>query len=170
MKCILSCFRRRSIFSRPRRRFRLPASFTVEAALLMTVILPVLLAILYYGFYLHDKGGLNGAAQQVCAQADLNNWKSSGNNKLSKMAQKLKGLTGASKNVSSSVSALSTQVSVSYRASLSLPGLLRPLFGKSRLDTGASAKRTLLYPADVIRKIRGLEYMSSLLNSKGRDT
>ena len=161
MKYILSC---------PRRQSRLPASFTVEAALLMTVILPVLLAILYYGFYLHDKGGLNGASQQVAAQADLNNWKSSANSKLSRMAQKLGRLTGASRNVSSSVSAGKSQITVSYRASLSLPGLLRPLFGKSRLDTGASAKRTLLYPADVIRKIRGLEYVSSLLNSHGKDT
>ena len=48
------------------------ASFTVEAALIMTVTLPVLLSVLYYGFFLHDKGVLNGAAQQIAAQADLN--------------------------------------------------------------------------------------------------
>ena len=62
------------------------ASFTVEAALLMTIILPVLLALIYYGFFLHDKGVLNGAAQQITAQADLNHWKKSGNNRLAKQA------------------------------------------------------------------------------------
>lgn len=139
------------------------ASFTVEAALLMTVILPVILAIVYYGLFLHDKGVLNGAAQQITAQADLNSWKKNGSSKLSKQAKKLEKQTGPSKNVSSSVSANQEQASARYSGSMSLPGLLPSLFGKSRLDTGASAKRTILYPADLIRKIRGLEYVSSLL-------
>lgn len=33
---------------------RLRASYTVEAALLMTVILPLLTGIIYLGFYLHN--------------------------------------------------------------------------------------------------------------------
>ena len=139
------------------------ASFTVEASLLMTVMLPVLLAIFYYGFFLHDKGVLNGAAQQITAQADLNNWKESGNNRLPKQAKHLEKQTGPTKNVSCNVSVSREQASVHYSGTLPLPGLIRILFGKSRLSTGAAAKRTLLYPADVIRKIRGLEYVSSLL-------
>ena len=150
-------------YFRPDRNLSFRASFTVEAALLMTVILPVLLAILYYGFFLHDKGVLNGAAQQVAAQADLNSWKSSGNSRLSKMAGKLGKQTGPSGKASSTVSVKKDQVSASYSAAMSLPGLLASLFGKSRLDTGAAAKRPLLYPADVIRKIRGLEYVSAML-------
>ena len=148
------------------RAVRLRASFTVEASLLMTVILPVLLAILYYGFFLHDKGVLNGASQQVAAQADLNNFRSSGNNRLGKLAKKMEKRTAPSKNVSSSVSVTRTRASVSYSAAMSLPGLISSLFGRKRLDTGASAKRTLLYPADIIRKIRGLEYASALLKGK----
>ena len=50
--------------------FRAQASFTVEAAMLMCVILPVLLALLYLGMFLHDKGVLNGAAQEVAATAE----------------------------------------------------------------------------------------------------
>ena len=145
----------------------LRASFTVEAALLMTVILPVLLAILYYGFYLHDRGVLNGAAQQITAQADLNSWKKAGNNKLDKLAKKLEQYIGPSKNVSSSVSASQEKASIQYKASISLPGILPTLFGKNPLDTGASASRTILYPADLIRKIRGLEYVSALLKGDG---
>ena len=145
---------------------RMKASFTVEAALLMTVMLPVLLAIIYYGFFLHDKGVLNGAAQQVLAQADLNNWKEAGNNRLGKQAKRMEKQTGPSKNVSASVSVSRSQASVSCTGTMSLPGILPSLFGKRQLGTGTSAKRTLLYPADVIRKIRGLEYVSSLLKGE----
>jgi hypothetical protein len=142
------------------------ASFTVEASLLMTVILPVLLALLYYGFFLHDKGVLNGAAQQITAQADLNQWKKTGNNRLGKQAKALEKMTGPSKDVSSSVSVTEKQAKVQYQGTISLPGLLPSLFGKSKLSTGADADRLLLHPADLIRKIRGLEYASALLKGK----
>ncbi len=142
---------------------RVKASFTVEASLLMTVILPVLLAILYYGFYLHDRGVLNGAAQQITAQADLNNWKESGNNRLAKRAKALESMTGPSRNVSTDVQVSREKVSVTYKGAMSLPGILPTLFGKNELHTDAGAARTLLYPADLIRKIRGLEYVSDML-------
>ncbi len=152
-----------SSFSRPLFKSRSRASFTVEAAMLMTVILPVLLALFYYGFFLHDRGVLNAAAQEITARADLNNWKESGNNRLSKLAKYYEDRTGPSRNVSSSVQVSRTSASASYKGSMSLPGLLPSLFGKSSLKTDAAAKRTLLYPADLIRKIRGLEYVSKLL-------
>jgi hypothetical protein len=133
---------------------------------LMTVILPVLLALLYYGFFLHDKGVLNGAAQQITAQADLNQWKKTGNNRLGKQAKALEKMTGPSKDVSSSVSVTEKQAKVQYQGTISLPGLLPSLFGKSKLSTGADADRLLLHPADLIRKIRGLEYASALLKGK----
>ena len=142
---------------------RLPGSFTVEAAMLMAVIIPVLLALLYLGLFLHDKGVLNGAAQEAAAQADLNRWKESGNAHLSGSAGKLADRTGPSGKAKTEVSVTNSQASVSFKASMALPGLLPKLFGKSRLDTGASARRLLPDPADTIRVIRGLEYVSSLL-------
>ena len=163
MKDKLNIYMKQRLNQKQRLLIRIKASFTAEAALLMAVILPVLLAIFYYGFFLHDKGVLNGAAQQITAQADLNSWKSSGNNKLGKQAKKLEKQAGPSKNVSSSVSISKDQASVSYNGTMSLPGLLPSLFGKSRLNTGAAASRKILYPADLIRKIRGLEYVTSLL-------
>ncbi len=142
---------------------RLRASFTVEASLLMTMILPLLLGIIYYGFYLHDRGVLNGASQEISAQADLNHWKKSGNNRLAKSARKLEDRTGPSRKVSSSVSVSDDRASVSYTGTMSLPGILPRLLGKSTLSTSASTERMLLHPADLIRKIRGVEYISSLL-------
>jgi hypothetical protein len=69
------------------KRVHARASFTVEAAMLMTLVLPVLLALIYLGLFLHDKGVLNGAAQETAAIADLNRWKKSGNSRLAERAK-----------------------------------------------------------------------------------
>ena len=129
----------------------------------MTLILPVLLALIYLGLFLHDKGVLNGAAQEITAMADLNRWKESGNSHLGNSAKKLADRTGPSGKADTSVSVSDHQVSVSYTATMNLPGILPKLFGKSTLDTGAAAQRLLIEPADTIRMIRGLEYVSELL-------
>ena len=42
-------------------------SFTVEAALLMTVLLPVIVSLIYTAFFLHDRTLLQGAACEVAA-------------------------------------------------------------------------------------------------------
>ena len=143
--------------------FRAQASFTVEAAMLMCVILPVLLALLYLGLFLHDKGVLNGAAQEVAATADLNRFRNGGNARLARKADQLADRTGASGKAKSSVQVTDHEVSASYSASMKLPGLLPKLFGKGTLDTGADVTRILPDAADTIRKIRGLEYVSAML-------
>ena len=143
--------------------FRAQASFTVEAAMLMCVILPVLLALLYLGMFLHDKGVLNGAAQEVAATADLNRFRNGGNARLARKADQLADRTGASGKAKSSVQVTDHEVSASYSASMKLPGLLPKLFGKETLDTGADVTRILPDAADTIRKIRGLEYVSAML-------
>jgi hypothetical protein len=143
--------------------FRAQASFTVEAAMLMCVILPVLLALLYLGMFLHDKGVLNGAAQEVAATADLNRFRNGGNARLARKADQLADRTGASGKAKSSVQVTDHEVSASYSASMKLPGLLPKLFGKGTLNTGADVTRILPDAADTIRKIRGLEYVSAML-------
>ncbi|MBQ4177481.1 MAG: pilus assembly protein [Lachnospiraceae bacterium] len=145
------------------RGFRVQGSFTVEAAMLMCVILPVLLALLYLGMFLHDKGVLNGAAQEVAATADLNRFRNGGNARLARKADQLADRTGASGKAKSSVQVTDHEVSASYSASMKLPGLLPKLFGKGTLDTGADVTRILPDAADTIRKIRGLEYVSAML-------
>ena len=143
--------------------FRAQASFTVEAAMLMCVILPVLLALLYLGMFLHDKGVLNGAAQEVAATADLNRFRNGGNARLARKADQLADRTGASGKAKSSVQVTDHEVSASYSASMKLPGLLPKLFGKGTLNTGADVTRILPDAADTILKICGLEYVSAML-------
>ena len=143
--------------------FRAQASFAVEAAMLMCVILAVLLALLYLSMFLHDKGVLNGAAQEVAATADLNRFRNGGNARLARKADQLADRTGASGKAKSSVQVTDHEVSASYSASMKLPGLLPKLFGKGTQDTGADVTRILPDAADTIRKIRGLEYVSAML-------
>ena len=95
------------------RSFKMQASFTVEAAMLMCVILPVLLALLYLGMFLHDKGVLNGAAQEVAATADLNRFRNGGNARLARKADQLADRTGASGKAKSSVQVTDHEVSAS---------------------------------------------------------
>ena len=145
------------------RRMSARGSFTVEAALLMTLILPVLFSLIYLGLFLHDRGVLNGAAQESAACADLSRWKEHGNDHLDRRAKQLAHRTGPSRQVTATVAAQKHRVSVSYSGNMSLPGLLPRLFGRSVLDTGASAERIFPDPAGLIRKIRGLEYVSEML-------
>lgn len=44
---------------------RKKGSYTVEAAMLMSILIPVFIGIIYLGFYLHDKALLEGAALET---------------------------------------------------------------------------------------------------------
>ena len=67
----------------------LRGSFTVEASLIMTILLPVLAAILYLGFCDHDRGILMGAACEITATADNMLWKKNPGNGLDRKASSL---------------------------------------------------------------------------------
>lgn len=140
-----------------------PASFTVEAALLMTILLPVIICLLYLGFYLHDRGVLQGTACEITASADNHQWKNQNSSKLPRQ-----GKAAAKKRILS-VRGLSGEVRISkddvtatFTGSISLPGLIPQLIGKKKLHISESQSRRLLRPSDVIRVIRGLEALADL--------
>ena len=47
------------------------ASFTVEISLLMSILLPILMCLIYTGFYMHDRAFLEGAALEAACTASL---------------------------------------------------------------------------------------------------
>ncbi len=143
-------------------------SFTVEASLIMTLLLPVLLSILYLGFCDHDKGILMGSACEITATADNMQWKSSPGKGLDKKASLLaKNHVLCTRDLKTHVSVSEDSVQVSYTGSVSLPGILPHFFGKERVNTDQKRERRLLHPSDTIRKIRGLEYMTDRLQHAG---
>ena len=123
-------------------------SFTVEA-----------------GFCDHDRGILMGAACEITATADNMLWKKNPGNGLDRKASSLaKQHLLCARNVKTQVSVSEDHVRVSYSGSFSLPGILPQLFGKGVLSVDQQRDRALLHPTDLIRTIRGLEYMTDRLS------
>lgn len=146
---------------------RASAVFTVEAAMLMAVILPVLLSLIYLGFLDHDRGVLQASSCEVAALADNSIPDKNRDGDLRTYAGQLgKSAVISSKDCSSSFSLSKDFVQVSYTGSIKVPGTLPKLFGSETLSSGRSFSRKLYHPADSIRKIRGLKYLSERLSGK----
>lgn len=143
------------------------ASFTLEAALLMTVILPVLLSMIYLGYLDHDRGVLQASASEISALADNSSPDKSRASKLENYSAALgKEAVLVPGELTSSFSLNKDFVQVSYTGSIKIPGILLPFFGTDTLQRGRTSSRKLFHPADRIRKIRGLDYLSSRLTGR----
>ena len=147
----------------------LKAQFTVEAALLMVIILPVLICILFAGFYLHDRTYVNGACLETAST--IINMKNAGMEE-SKAEQafreKLRKGTLWLNNTSGSVSI--EEESAAAHASGSFTafpmGILAGAFLSGQVDRSAEAQNQ--NPAQVIRKIRGACYLvDEVLSDEG---
>ena len=46
-------------------------SFTVEISLIMSLLSPLLMCLIYLGFYMHDRAFLEGAALEAACTASL---------------------------------------------------------------------------------------------------
>lgn len=136
------------------------ASFTLEAVLLMGIILPVLMALCYLSLYDHDRGVLLGAACEISAMADsqLPGSRSSSGLKSSASSLGNSSMIGSGE-LKTSCSVSEDSVSVSYRSSIALPGFVLNLFGRNSLQISESCERQLLKPGRIIRKMKGLRYL-----------
>lgn len=140
--------------------WKLPASFTIEASLLMTILLPILLALIYYGFYCHDRGVLQSASCEVTAMADnLRDTKNAQNILNERAMERVQKRTVFEENAKQSVILSDENVTVTASTSIPLPGFISGLFSNGNLKISETQKRKLLHPARIIRKIRGAEYL-----------
>lgn len=143
---------------------RLRGSFTLEAALLMTLLLPVLFSLIYASFFLHDRTILQGAACEVAAMVSNLTEEKDEQSRLEKLKDGLisSRLLGT-KGTGGSLRRSKDQVSVSYQGNFPIPGLTAKLFGKRVYEIREEWSRKLYHPADIIRKIRGLEYVLDVI-------
>jgi len=149
------------------RRLRARGSFTVEATLIMTILLPILTALIYTGYYYHDRGVLQAAACEVAACADNLQDTKDLQNKLNQLAVSLTDSRSiAVSSLRRTVSLSDSRVEVTCSGTLSLPGLIAPLFGKSTLSIRETCRRDLTQPTDIIRKARGVEYVMDTLKKR----
>lgn len=130
-------------------------SYTIEAALLMGILLPVLVGIIYMGFFLHDRGFLQGAAHEAAVYASLH-----ADDKTMDVAAAAKKLvlnrTLGIRAAEPDVETDEKRVQVSYEGSFQAPGMARSFFGASSIPVRSEVALTLERPSKRIRKIRGI--------------
>lgn len=142
----------------------LHGSYTIEAALLMGIILPLLVSIIYMGFFLHDRGFLQGAAHEAAVLASLQ-----ADQKGVDMAGTAQCLTTnrtlGIRTVSAAYSADERRVEVTYEGNFQVPGMIRRFFGKNGIPVRSSVTLSLERPSKRIQKLRGI---AKVINGIGR--
>ncbi|SDG35957.1 TadE/TadG family type IV pilus assembly protein [Marvinbryantia formatexigens] len=143
----------------------LSGSYTIEASLLMGILLPLLVGIIYMGFFLHDRSFLQCAAHETAACASLH----ADDNSLDAQtaAQKLiAGRTLGTHDISASASEGTRQIAVTYKGTFSFPGLTLPFFGQSASVIRSGVTLSLERPSRRIQKIRGASKVINALRRK----
>jgi len=136
------------------------ASFTVEAALLMTIIVPVLIALLITGFFLHDQGYLQGTATELCAmQSNLRLYDDAASQTEKVRKHRLKQGTLWSRNLSGAVQSSEEKAGADMDGTFPLPGLTGALLPGDLTDMSAHWDRRMYDPAPLIRKIRAAKHL-----------
>lgn len=139
-------------------------SFTVEAALLMSIMIPVLAALIYASFYVHDNAVLQGI---VCELTVMGSNLSQEKDRSGELEKRKKALISSRftdvQKVNISVEAGSDHVAVSGSGEFYFPGMVIKFFGGNTRKISKNWSKKILKPADKIRKIRGLEYMADTI-------
>lgn len=143
----------------------LSGSHTIEASLLMGILLPLLVGIIYMGFFLHDRSFLQCAAHEAASYASLH--ADDKNTDISAAAQKLiTGRTLGTSDISADAAASTRQIQITYKGTFSFPGLSVPFFGQSAAPVRSGVTLNLERPSRRIQKIRGA---SKVINALRRN-
>lgn len=136
----------------PRRFLR--GSYTVEAALLMGILLPLFVGIIYLGFYLHDCAFLKGAAYETagCASLHLEDEKVDIPSAAAALAShRTLGTTG----VTAGVTVGEKEAEAVYQGSFPIPGMTAQFFGAGAVNINKRMTLSTERPSKKIQKIRG---------------
>lgn len=137
---------------------KLKGSYTVEAALVMGILLPLLAGIIYLGFYLHNDAVMKGAAYELavlgCLQDDEEKRKTAVEERKQEIiGRAFLGLT----EVRAEVSLGEEKVSASLRGTFRVPGLVMRYFCGNQLELSADAELTVADPGKQIYWIHRLK-------------
>lgn len=130
-------------------------SYTIEAACLMGILLPLFVAIIYMGFFLHDKGFLQSAAFETAAHISLHaDEKDLDGSRL--INSLIAGRMLGTRNMETQVVSGKKQVEVSCSGSFVVPGMSKMFFGENGIELRATAALNQERPSRRIQKIRGV--------------
>lgn len=135
---------------------RLKGSYTVEAALLMTIIIPLLTGIIYLGFYLHNDAVMQNAAYELAVLSSLRGGEEDASVDERKDAITSRAFLGL-ENVQAEVSVGEKKVSATLYGTFRVPGLIMRFFCGNQMKLRADAKLAVTDPGSTITRIHLLK-------------
>lgn len=128
-------------------------SYTVEAALLMGIILSVFVALIYLTFLFHDRSILQGAAHEAASVASLH---ADSQKQESGIAQRLVTRRClAARGINVVESGGKKKATIHYRGTIRIPMFASAFFGKSTIPIESEVTLTKQRPTVLIQKLRG---------------
>lgn len=144
---------------------KVKGSYTVEAALLMTVIVPLLVGIIYLGFYLHNGAMMQNSAYELAVLESLQCGEEGetlvADRKQSITSQAFPGL----KDIQTEVNRGKKKVSVKLYGDFRVPGLVMRFFCNNQMRIFADAELTVMDPGKTITRM----HLLKKLTEEGRD-
>ncbi len=135
---------------------RLKGSYTVEAALLMTLILPLLVGIIYMGYYLHDQAVMENGAWEfttLCLRQERGEERD-------EKEQEIRSRLLGTKNVSIQVNKESSHVTALLRGNLSVPGLAMRFLCRNSLPLEAEVRRRYVDAGEIVIRTKLLKELT----------
>ena len=140
------------------------AAITVEASLLMTLIIPMLIAIMVTGFYVHDRAYMQGVCTELCAMgSNLQLYEDAAAQLDALEKKRLSGTMMWAGAVSGAHRIDETAADASIHGSFSLPGLITRVFRMNTAEVSASWSRNIYHPAELIWVVRSAKYVVDLV-------
>lgn len=126
-------------------------SFTVEATLLMMIFLPLLIALIYMGFYQHDRAWIENKARTAAVEILVD--------KERKHNIDWQGVL-ASRGVSGSVVRKGSYAQVQVKGSFSFPGMTASFFTGNQFSVACDVKIPVKSPKKELQKYRNLKRLA----------
>ena len=143
------------------------AFMTLEAALLMSVILPALTALLIAGFYVHDQAVLQAGAHELTALGSCLRLEDT---REASLKNELSSLTGGrltwGRELSGQVNAGENTAAASITGTFPVPGFAAQLLSGGKLKLSAQSSRKIWHPAKIIWKIRGAKELIDIIRGQ----
>lgn len=140
-------------------------SYTVEASLLMGMIIPVLVSIIYIGFFLHDRSFTQAAAYEAAVYGCLHTDDKDAD--VQSAARKLtEGRLLGTAGIESSGTLDKKSVQIHYDGVFRVPGMIMPFFAQKQPEVSSSVTLTTERPSARIQKIRGLTKIVNTVRGK----
>lgn len=139
-------------------------SYTIELSLLMAVMIPLLVGIMYLGFFLHDRAFTQAAAYETAVYAGLH-----ADEEMDAAAAARELISGrmlGTGNVEAQAESSRKNIKVRYQGNMRIPGMLVSLFGSGFLTIRSEAAAEVEAPSGRIQKIRGIYRIAETLERR----